>query len=409
MAAFLKKQRYLAFAVAVLLYGAIIAGVALCLFAKGEETVQRRLQMTPQAKVSLVTEKPATPEAVPQSWQEEGNPVDDTVLETGDTAQEEVAETIAAEQNAEKTVEEVTPPAAKTEQPAQEQTPVATETTPAEMPPAVVTNPLDEASPAVSVNTDAQPVPDTHVPVWKRYARPFDAKDTRPRIALVIADLGLARNATDVAVQELPGEVTLAFSSLVPDLENWIAKSRAAGHEILLTIPMEPANYPQNDPGPNALLLASDDAENVARLQRALQRGTGFVGIMPYMGEKFVTNEEKMTPVMQLLREKEMLVLDNSLNGSSVIGPLARLGKMPFMRADLKVDAAAAIGSIEEQLANLEKIAKERGFAVGVAMPFPVTFERVKAWIAELDKKGIALAPLTSVVTIAPSPVQVVE
>lgn len=401
------KQRFLAFVLAALLYIAVIAGVGFYLLVHGENTVQRRLQMTPHADIALfdetVEEAPQADmtETVPDSWQ------DDVV--TDDMVADD-----AAEDAAQNTVSDV-------EQPVQENEPEQVETplTPEAEKPVVEQNDtqtdtvVEPTVPAVSVNPDAVPVAvqqqDNHVPVWKRYARPFNANEKRPRIALIVSDLGLARNATDVAVQDLPGEVTLAFSSLVPDLDSWFAKARAAGHEILLTIPMEPNNYPQNDPGPNALLLTLDDAENLVRLKRALDRIQGFIGITPYMGDKFVTSEAKMTPVMQMLRDKELLVLDHSLNGSSVIAPLARLGKMPFSRVDLKIDAAANINSVDEQLANLEKIAKEHGSAVGIALPYPVTFERLKLWIAGLDKKGIALAPLSALVTIEPSPVQVVD
>src|SRR6185295_5091704 len=36
---------------------------------------------------------------------------------------------------------------------------------------------------------------------WKVYARPFDAADTRPRIAIVVAGLGLSGAATEAAIQ----------------------------------------------------------------------------------------------------------------------------------------------------------------------------------------------------------------
>ena len=33
-----------------------------------------------------------------------------------------------------------------------------------------------------------------------------------------------------------------------------VARAREAGHEVLLEVPMEPFDYPDNDPGPQTLL-----------------------------------------------------------------------------------------------------------------------------------------------------------
>ena len=47
---------------------------------------------------------------------------------------------------------------------------------------------------------------------WRVYARPFDTTDGRPRIAIVLGNLGISDAATETAIQQLPGGITLAFS-----------------------------------------------------------------------------------------------------------------------------------------------------------------------------------------------------
>src|SRR5690606_38326312 len=155
--------------------------------------------------------------------------------------------------------------------------------------------------------------------------------------------------------------------------------------ELLLTVPMEPENYPQNDPGPNTLLTSLPDKDNVSRIRWALARADGFVAVMPAMGEKFVLAEEKLVPVLDVIRDEGLMMVDSTLNKDSLIAPLSRLGKVPFARADLWIDAAAAHGAIQEQLAKLEELAKARGQAIGITMPYPVTFEQLKPWIEGLE------------------------
>src|SRR5690606_14076316 len=95
------------------------------------------------------------------------------------------------------------------------------------------------------------------------YARPVppDARIDR-RIALVVSGMGISESATAHAIEVLPPEVTLSFAPYGSGLQDWIAKARAAGHEVLLELPMEPFGYPQNDPGPHTLLTGGDKGEN---------------------------------------------------------------------------------------------------------------------------------------------------
>ena len=90
--------------------------------------------------------------------------------------------------------------------------------------------------------------PDGRTPA-QAYARAALA-DGKPKVALIIGGLGLNAKATHEAIEGLPPEVTLSFVPYADGLQGWIDAARAAGHEVLLEAPMEPKEYPQNDPGP---------------------------------------------------------------------------------------------------------------------------------------------------------------
>ncbi len=91
---------------------------------------------------------------------------------------------------------------------------------------------------------------------WQVYARPFDSGDKRPRLALIITGLGLDRALSQAATDRLPGGVTLGFDPYAADVKDAINQARGLGHEILLGLPMEPLDYPRQDPGPLTLLAA---------------------------------------------------------------------------------------------------------------------------------------------------------
>ena len=233
---------------------------------------------------------------------------------------------------------------------------------------------------------------------WQVYGRPFDPNDKRPRIALIIGGLGQSSAATEAAIQRLPGAVTLAYTAYARNLPQWVDLSRAAGHEVLLTVPMEPVGYPANDPGPHTLLVSLPEAENRARLTWLMSRFAGYSGVVNLMGSRFTNEAGPLKPVLEELNKRGLLFVDSRSSLSSVAGKMAGEIKLPRAVNNRFIDTKAARPDIDKRLEELEQIAGSEGVAVGIGAPYPVTIERVAQWVLQLDAKGIALAPISAVV-----------
>ncbi|MEQ1491608.1 MAG: divergent polysaccharide deacetylase family protein, partial [Terricaulis sp.] len=108
------------------------------------------------------------------------------------------------------------------------------------------------------------------------YARPFTAQQGRPKLAIVIGGLGFNATATTQAIDELPAEITLSFVPYTQNLQSWIDRARARGHEVMLELPMEPFDPDADDTGPQTLLASAPAAQNISRLEQLLSRGTGY-------------------------------------------------------------------------------------------------------------------------------------
>lgn len=233
---------------------------------------------------------------------------------------------------------------------------------------------------------------------WRIYARPSDPTDPRPKITIVIVNLGLSDAATEAAIQRLPGAVTLAFSPYAGGkLDQWLDLSRVAGHEVLLSVPMEPINYPDSNPGPHTLLTSLLPAQNLERLRWALSRFTGYVGVTNHMGSRFSTSADSLRPVLQEVKNRGLLFLDNRSTPASVIGQVAAEINLPRAANDRFIDGQAARVAIDGKLAELEMVARRQGHAVGIGFPFPVTIERVAAWANTIEDRGFVLAPVSAV------------
>jgi polysaccharide deacetylase 2 family uncharacterized protein YibQ len=231
---------------------------------------------------------------------------------------------------------------------------------------------------------------------WQVYARPFDRADKRPRIAVMVTGLGLSGAATEAAINDLGGSVTLVFNPYAQRLDEWIQRSRAAGHEVFLSLPMEPLNYPRMDPGPHTLLVALDSRQNLERLQWVLSRVTGYVGTVSSAGSRFTTSKSDLLPVLEALNHRGLMFVDARSTDRSVAGSLSKGIGLPRASVDLVLDQQASRDAIDQRLTQLETVARQNGVAVAASDAYPVTIERLAQWIPSLEAKGIALAPISA-------------
>lgn len=229
------------------------------------------------------------------------------------------------------------------------------------------------------------------------YARPdrSEARDTR--IAIVIGGVGIDPAGTQNAIATLPGEVTLAFAPYGDNLEAALAAARGRGHEILLQVPLEPFNYPRTDPGPNTLTADASVEENISRLHWFLSRTTNYVGVVNYMGARFTAEPDAIAPVVAEIGQRGLLYLDDGSSTRSA-AETAAAGVAPFLRADLVLDADLSIPAIDQKLRQLQAIAAERGYAVATGTAFPMTVERVAAFVRAATARGIAIVPVSALV-----------
>jgi polysaccharide deacetylase 2 family uncharacterized protein YibQ len=234
------------------------------------------------------------------------------------------------------------------------------------------------------------------------YARGFDPSSRRPRIGLLFAGFGPNLADSEEAIRALPAGITLAFSPYSPHLKHLLDVARVSGHEFLVSIPMEPQGYPQNDAGDHALLTTVNPAVNETALYWTLGRMEGYAGgtgaLGPLRGERFAAAAAPMDAMLQTLASRGLLYIDPR--------PGAAPLPMVWSRAvDVVVDDPPERADIDAKLAQLEKIAHDRGSALGLAEVLrPLTIGRLLAWSTALQDHGFALAP-TSALVHAPPPI----
>jgi uncharacterized protein len=232
---------------------------------------------------------------------------------------------------------------------------------------------------------------------WEANAVAFSAAPGTPLIAIVLDDMGLNRRRSDRAAR-LPGPLTLSYLSYADNLAAQTGAARARGHELMLHLPMEPKG--DADPGPGALLVRLGDAELRERIDFALGRFPGFVGVNNHMGSRFTADRARMSLVFRAMHQSGHLYLDSVTTPGSVALSLGAETGVPTIARDVFLDDVDSQDEVWFRLLKAERIAEAQGTAIAIGHPRDATLAVLEDWIAELSHRSAQLAPLSAVARI---------
>ncbi len=242
-------------------------------------------------------------------------------------------------------------------------------------------------------------VSDAGVRPLDAYARPIRREFTSvPKIAVIVSGLGLSEAGTRNAIGSLPADVTFALAPYGEDLESWMQQARSKGHELLLQLPLEPFDFPDNDPGPHTLLVSLRPDEMVSRLVYLLSRATNYVGTIGEMGARFTSTKPSMQFLLEKLKARGLMFVDNGTSSRSIAGEVAGETRTPFSGVDVVLDEVPREDNIDAKLLQLEGIARARGVAVAAGSALPVTVRQLEKWSQDLEERGLQLVPISATI-----------
>lgn len=214
-----------------------------------------------------------------------------------------------------------------------------------------------------------------------------------PVIAIVIDDLG-ADPARTRRVAALPPQIAMSFLPYADNVPQQVQVATSAGHDVMVHMPMQAEAYRHADPGPMALRVDLPQTEIVRRLDWALARVPGFIGVNNHMGSRFTETREVMVPAMRALAERSragnnFFFFDSVTSPRSVGTQVARSFGMLSAGRDIFLDDTQSAAEVNYELGQLEHIARIRGVALAIGHPHDVTLTALERWCANL--KGYRL------------------
>ena len=221
--------------------------------------------------------------------------------------------------------------------------------------------------------------------------------DGGPVIAIVIDGVGLL--SSDAALN-LPVQVTLGMPSYVP-YEEYSKNQGIMKHNIALNIPVEPINYPEDDPDPQALLINNNEQDNLLRLTYILEQANKHHAVYSSHDDKYTSSQKEAENLIHSLKKKNIIYFSGLTNKNALIYQVAKKMHFFVLENDIILDSVISREEIISKLLELENIAKTSGAAIAVGGSYPLTIELLNEWIPTLQDKGIKILPIQDFYKIA--------
>jgi polysaccharide deacetylase 2 family uncharacterized protein YibQ len=228
--------------------------------------------------------------------------------------------------------------------------------------------------------------------------RGTESGDGLVEIALIIDDIGYDQNMA-MALYALEPNISFSILPGSPHGRTIAGMLSDKGAQILLHLPMEPAQYPDVDPGPGALLTGMSPDELITQLEKNLADVPGASGVNNHMGSRLTTEATQMYQIFTILKKRNLFFVDSVTARRSQCRAAARLLQVRFGERDVFLDNVQEQAYITGQFAQLKKIAQKHGHAIGIGHPYPATLETLKTELPKIKGK-IRVVPVSRMVTI---------
>jgi len=234
------------------------------------------------------------------------------------------------------------------------------------------------------------------------YARNYTRKEDVATLHFVVLGLGFGSDTLALA-QDLPPEVSFAFSPYGESLDQAIEAGRNNGHEAWIQLPLQSINYPQDDPGPLGLIATLAPNVFEARLNKSLVSMPGAVGVILPRDETLSGTAKIFDGLLKQLDKRGLLALSTQDRRSVKELTADKAIRKMLAQSDMVLDDVPNESVIKSKLAGLLDETKKRGQYVVVLHARPQTLILVKDWLKRITHEGVELAPLSAVL-LRPAP-----
>lgn len=222
-------------------------------------------------------------------------------------------------------------------------------------------------------------------------------KNYRTKIAVVLDDAGYNYQSADIFYNS---QLPLTFA-LIPDLPNsyeHYEKICAAGMNLILHVPMEPekgADFVEKQ----AILVSMSRKEITDKLELFFSHYPKAAGMNNHMGSRAVKDSQVMDAVLDFAKKRKIFWLDSKTTPASVSSMIAKGKKLAYFERDVFLDNENTEEYAEKAMLQLIKIAKKRGYGIGIGhVQSDKLYPVLKKYREKQDELEIEFVPLIDLI-----------
>jgi uncharacterized protein len=230
----------------------------------------------------------------------------------------------------------------------------------------------------IHVRTPATPQPSTGGPVA-----------SLARLAIILDDLGTDRGAAD-AIFALPYALTVSVLPNQPHSIDIAEEAHRRGYEVMLHLPMQSVgNRKQESRELHPGMSARDVSALVNQFLRAVP---DVAGINNHQGSQSTADTALMNELMPLLRDRHLFYIDSRTTAATVAYDAARSAGVPTAFRNVPfLDDISETPAVRKQLQLALRGAREKGEAVAIGHPHPVTLAVLQEVLPQASAQGVQL------------------
>lgn len=241
-------------------------------------------------------------------------------------------------------------------------------------------------------------LPDTAVKD-KETALPAPVKN---RVAIIIDDIG--NNLSPVReLLKIDAPITFAILPHLKHSVDCAEMLKKAGREISLHLPMEPHNYPTENPGAGALFTSMDENEINRQLIGDIKAVPYAVGINNHMGSKYMENEKFLSIIFKTVKKRGLFFVDSRTTSKTKGKILADKIGVDFAARDVFIDNEQSFDATYKILVKTSVNFQNGEQQILIGHPYPSTIKALMAAVPVFKEKGIVIVPVSQLVKKAKS------
>ncbi len=227
-------------------------------------------------------------------------------------------------------------------------------------------------------------------------------KNKEAYVIIIIDDFGNNLTGTK-EILEMPIQLT---GAVIPGMRYSVEDARRlheSGKEVILHVPLEAECGKKEWLGNMGITTDMNEDQINKILEKAIKEIPHIKGMNNHMGSKAMKDEKIVSQLMEFARCNSLYFVDSKTTDGKLSKVLSLKNGVTFFTRDVFIDNQLSVYEAKKRLLDLEKIAKEKGFAIGighVGKKGPYTTRALRETIGGMQERGIKFVTLSQLMEI---------